>query len=134
MVSASLLKTQGAFLEATIQVGELELRVMDEFSPDDDRAYQTGQLLNVEFVAQLDDDEDESWEVMFSGNPAGRIGLEHLGGWRYRAFGRVVSVSPVVTDCGLLLIDGPVESNDPALVGEFVAFTIARLGACGNAA
>ena len=79
--------------------------------------------------AAFDEHGDEAWEQMFAANPEGRQCLVPLGGWRYRAYGRVVGVQPVVVDCGVLQVEDVVNSQDPALLGATLAFTIARLDA-----
>ena len=99
---------------------------MDEFTTDDGSAPGIGEEFDVELSASLLDD-DESWETMFSGNPERRKALEHIDGWSYRAFGEVVSIGPVVVDCGMIQIPEVFHSNDARIVGEFVSFTITRL-------
>ena len=74
-------------------------------------------------------DEDEAWNDIFSGNPDGVKRLEQVSGWKYRAYGEVVSVSPVRVDCGIYVEEDVVRSSDARTVGEFVAFTITRLTA-----
>jgi hypothetical protein len=66
---------------------------------------------------------------MFSSNPENKKELEHQSGWRYRAYGIITSINPVLVDVGLLEIEAPINSNDEKLVGESVAFTIDRLDA-----
>lgn len=126
MVLARLISTKGPYLEAVIEACGQHLHVMDEFSVCADTCPRIGEEFEFEFYPFLD--EDEEWESIFSGNPSGRIGLEHLGGWRYRAFGTIVGVSPVVVDCGLFTVEDVVSSSDARLVGESVAFIISRLG------
>ena len=101
---------------------------MDEFSLVDSSTPGIGDDFDVELSASLLDD-DEPWEVIFSGNPDRRKVLEHIEGWRYRAFGEVVSIDPVVVDCGMIQIPDVFHSSDPRVVGEFVAFMITRLDA-----
>jgi hypothetical protein len=125
MVRAKLISTEGPYLEAIIEHQGQRLCVMDEFSVCEASAPKVGTEIEFEFDPFID--EDESWESIFSGNPEGRIGLEQLSGWRYRAFGKVISVNPVVVDCGLLRTEGVVSSSDPRLIGEPVAFIITRL-------
>ena len=122
MPRAQLISTEGEYLEACIEIEGIRLQVMDAFSPCDENSE-----INLEFDAMLS--EDESWEDIFAGNTEGRIGLEHISGWRYRAFGRIVSIHPVITDCGLLDIQNVIDTNDPRVVGEHIGFTISRLSA-----
>jgi len=128
MTTATFISTAGEYLEAIIEVNGQRLTVMDEFSLFlADSLPKTGELCEVEFNTYLD--EDETWEEIFAGNPD-KLGLiEQIEGWRYRAFGKIISVNPVVVDCGLLQVEGVVCSTDPRLIGEYVAFSITRLGA-----
>lgn len=128
MATAIFISTAGEYLEAIIEVNGQRLTVMDEFSLfSADSLPQAGEPCEVEFSPYLD--EDESWEEIFSGNPGKLVLIEQVEGWRYRAFGKIISVNPVVVDCGLLQVEGVVCSTDPRLVGEYVAFVITRLGA-----
>jgi len=131
MTIARFISTDGPYLEARVEVDGIRLCVMDEFSVDERNIPKPGAEFGFEFAPCLED--EESWESIFSGNPHQRIGLEQLAGWRYRAFGRIVSIDPVVVDCGLLQVEGVVSTHDPKVIGEFVAFTISRLGGYGIA-
>ena len=82
--------------------------------------------IELEFSTYLDDSEE--WEAIFCGNQEGRVGLEQIQGWRYRAFGRVVSINPVVVDCSFFQVEDVECSSDPRLIGEPVTFIISRLG------
>jgi len=123
--------TQGPYLEAIIEVNGVLLTVMDEFSVDERNMPNIGAEFEIDFNTLLD--EDESWESTFSGNPESKIGLINLAGWKYRAYGRITSINPVVVDCGLLAVEGVIQTNDSRVIGEFVAFTINRLGGYGHA-
>ena len=130
LLSASrvkLIETQGPWLPATVQHREQQLCVMDEFTIDARFAPKIGDYFDVELSAFVDD--DESWEAMFAGNPDKKKQIEPLSGWSYRAFGQIVSVCPVFVDCGILSVPGVIHTNDPLVIGEFVAFTISRLDA-----
>ncbi len=72
------------------------------------------------------DDDTETWESIFSGNPQQRRELVPLGGWSYQAYGQIISVEPPLADCGILL-PSPVSSNDSSIIGSFVTFKIVRL-------
>jgi hypothetical protein len=125
MVRAKLISTEGPYLEAVIEVQGQRLCVMDEFSVSAASCPNVGEDIEFEFSPCLD--ENEEWEAIFSGNPEGRMGLEQIQGWRYRAFGKVIGVNPVVVDCGLFRVEGVVNSIDPKLIGESVAFIVSRL-------
>jgi hypothetical protein len=126
MVHAKLISTEGPYLEAVIEVGGQLLHVIDEFTVSAETAPKIGEEFEFEFSSFID--EDEPWEEIFSGNPEHRKELKSIAGWKYKAFGQVMQINPVVVDCGLFQIEGIVSSNDQGLVGEWVAFTITRLG------
>ena len=126
MPRAHFISTEGPYLEAQIEVDGQRYCVMDEFSVDERSVPAQGIEIEFEFSPFLDD--DDSWESIFSGNPDNKIGLEQMSGWKYRAYGKIVSINPVVVDCGLLKAEGIIHSNDPKVIGESVAFTISRLG------
>jgi len=71
--------------------------------------------------------DQETWEDIFGGNSAGERRLVELVGWAYRAYGVVVAINPVRADCGILELEAPINTNDERVIGEPVAFTIARL-------
>ncbi len=124
-MDAKFINTEGEYLEAKIEVKGKVLHVMDEFTSE---SIASGDKVQIEIVAGLYY-EDEEWESMFSGNPDGKKELEHQSGWRYRAYGVITSIKPVMVDVGLFKIEAPIESNDEKLVGESIAFTIERLDA-----
>jgi len=126
MVRAKFISTEGSYLEAVIEVSGQNYHVMDEFSVNEETSPKVGDEFDFDMTAELLDIEE--WEDIFNGNPEGKIGLEQIEGWRYRAFGKVVSVNPVLVDCGLIQVEGLVNSSDPKLIGESVAFTVSRLG------
>lgn len=123
----TLIETEGPWLAARLACGEEQLCVMDAFSLVDRFAPRCGEQFEVELSALLT--EDEPWEAMFTGNPDKAKRLEPLGGWSYRAYGQIVSINPVVVDCGILSVPDVLDTNDPRVVGEFIAFRISRLDA-----
>lgn len=128
MTTVIFISTAGEYLEAIIKVNGQRLTVMDEFGLFSvDSLPKPGELCEVEFSPYLD--EDEAWEDIFAGNPDKLVLIEQIKGWRYRAFGKIINVNPVVVDCGLLQVEDVVCSTDPRLIGEYVAFGITRLGA-----
>ena len=72
------------------------------------------------------EDQEESWEEIFSGNPDLELKMVPLGGWSYRAYGKVVSIDPPLVNCGILL-PSPIVTHDPTVVGAYLAFNIFRL-------
>ncbi len=100
---------------------------MDEFTIDERYAPELDEEFEIEISAQTED--ESSWEAMFGGNPNKAKDIEPLKGWSYRAFGQIVSIHPVVVDCGILSVPDVLHTNDSRVVGEFIAFTISRLDA-----
>ena len=123
---ATFIDSEGEYLEATVKVGDIELRVMDEFG---------GSMLAADTEIELDifvglAFEDESWESMFNSNPDCKKQLVHQSGWCYRAYGVVTQIQPdVLVDVGFTTLEAPICTNDINVVGFPVAFTIKRLGA-----
>lgn len=128
-MKVTFIKTEGEYLQAELSVDGVKVCVMDEFGGG---KYQSGESIDVELTAGLYD-EDESWESMFSENSDGKKTLEHLGSWRYRAYGVITRISPeIMVDVGLMEIEAPIDTRDDRLIGEYIAFTIARMDAYGN--
>ena len=125
-MKAKLLSTEGTYLEAIIEINGREYRVMDELTLDVESMPKVGEAFEFEFSNMLD--EDETWESIFQGNPEKKKCLEHIQGWRYRAYGEIISIDPIKVDCGVLIEEDVVNTHDPKVVGEYVAFTISRLG------
>ncbi len=125
MVRATLISTDGPYLEAMVEVDGRRYCIMDELGVGAPAGTDGSAEFGIEFDALLDDDEE--WGAILSSNPERRVGLEPIQGWRYRAFGKVIQVAPVIVDCGLLRVEGVVTSSDPALIGEPVSFTVSRL-------
>jgi hypothetical protein len=125
-MKAKLLSTEGTYLEALIEIDGCEYCVMDELTLDVESMPKEGQAFEFEFSNLLD--EDESWESIFQGNPERKKCLEQIKGWKYRAFGEIISINPVKVDCGVLVEEDVIHSHDSKVVGEFVTFTISRLG------
>ena len=128
---AKLVATEGPYLEATIEINGRTYCVFDEFSVDERSTPMPGAEFEFEFSNFVD--EDESWEEIFSSNPEQKIGIEQIDGWKYRAFGRVIGINPVRVDCGLFIEEGVIDTHDDRVVGEYVAFTITRLGGYAHA-
>ncbi len=131
MVKAKFVSTEGAYLEATIEIDGRTYCVFDEFSVD----VRSTPMRGTEFEFELSNfvDEDESWEEIFSSNPEQKIEIEQIEGWKYRAFGRVIGISPVRVDCGLFIEEGVIDTHDDRVIGEYVAFTITRLSGYAHA-
>ncbi|PXA04019.1 hypothetical protein DDZ13_08210 [Coraliomargarita sinensis] len=126
-MKARFIASEGPWLEATLEVGSTILKVMDELTIDDRYSPEINQEIEVELSMLLDD--DESWDDIFRGNPEKKKTIENIEGWSYRAFGEVISINPVVVDCGLIKVHDVVHANDERVIGEHVGFTITRLDA-----
>ncbi len=122
--TATFVKTEGEYLEAVIEVNGEMLHVMDEFGGED---LKPGTKIELELSPFVSDPGE--WDEIFSSNPEKKKGLVPLEGWRYLALGQIVKVSPVVCDCGLLIIEEPFSTHDQRCIGEYVGFKIGRLDA-----
>ncbi|MEG1116250.1 MAG: hypothetical protein RSE46_14540, partial [Janthinobacterium sp.] len=102
IVAATFLASDGEYLEAVIEVDGQRLHVMDEFGGGQLAA---GTQVRLELSAMPSEMDD--WDAIFRANPGREQRLLRLDGWRYLALGVVVSVDPVVCDCGLLRVENP---------------------------
>ena len=125
IVAATFIASEGDYLEALIEVDGQRLHVMDEFGGGQMAAGTPFQAELWPVASELDD-----WDAIFRANPGREQGLRRLDGWRYLALGVVVSVDPVVCDCGLLQLENPFTTHDVRCVGAYVGVTLARLDAC----
>ena len=124
-MKAIFVKTQGEYLEAEIEVDGHRLVVMDHFST---QSLKAGDEINLELSVGLYCD-DEAWDIVFTGNPNAKVGLEQISGWEYKAYGVVQSVNPVRVNVGMLECEAMISSNDERIIGEHVSFSIKRLDA-----
>jgi len=67
------------------------------------------------------------WSRAVRENPSHKIRLEHVRGWSYVGFGRVVSIMPVTIYFGMLELEDPNWSDDENLTGKYVKVPIDRL-------
>lgn len=123
-VSATFISSKGANLEATIEVAGQRICVEDEFNGS---SLREGDSVEVELFPRVSD--PGTWEEMFSSNPEKQRRLICLGGWRYLSLGQIVSVNPVLCDCGIVQIEGPFHTHDEMCVGEFVGLKMVHLNA-----
>ena len=72
---------------------------------------------------------DISWDVMFTENVNNvkELIIKPNSTWSYSAYGVILSVNPVIVDCGIAEFDLGYFSRDERLVGEYIFFDIARL-------
>lgn len=124
-VTAIFIASDGAYLEAVIEVDGQRLHVMDEFGG-------AQMAAGTRFQAELWPvaSESDDWDAIFRANPGREKRLLRLDGWRYLALGQVISVDPVVCDCGLLQVEDAFHTRDERCVGAHVGVTLARLDAC----
>jgi hypothetical protein len=76
MPKAKLVSTEGAYLEAIIEIDGQTFCVFDEFSIDERSMPLPGSEFEYKFSNFVD--EDESWEEIFSSNPERKIGIEQI--------------------------------------------------------
>ena len=126
-MKAVLVSTEGPYLEAVLEIDGQHYCVMDELTLDVDGIPKVGECFEIEFSNLLD--EDESWDSIFRSNPERKKSIEQIDGWKYRAFGQIISIDPVKVDCGVLIEEDVISTHDPKVIGEYVGFTISRLGA-----
>jgi hypothetical protein len=129
MPRAKLISTRGRYLAAVIEVDQQIYHVFDEFSLDEVNNEEQ-HCFDFDWSIQCSD--DENWDEIFKNNAEQKYGLVHLSGWTYHAFGQIVRVNPVVVDCQVLRVEDVVVSSDEQLVGEWIRFTICRLGCFSN--
>ena len=111
-------------LEAIIEIENIAIEAMDCIGYS--RHVSPGDELEVDLTIGLAND-NESWDEIFSGNSCCLKKLERLENWSYLAFGEIISIDPMIVDCGIAKFDGVIDTHDPGCIGEFVAFTIDRL-------
>lgn len=72
---------------------------------------------------------DIQWDVMFSENKdkIKDLIIKSIGTWSYSAYGQVLSVNPVIVDCGIGEFHLGYLSRDERLIGEYIFFDISRL-------
>lgn len=126
-MKAVLVSTEGPYLEAVLEIDGQHYCVMDELTLDVDVMPKAGECFEIEFSNLLD--EDESWESIFCSNPERKKSIEQIEGWKYRAFGQIISIDPVKVDCGVLIEEDVIDTHDSKVIGKYVGFTISRLGA-----
>jgi hypothetical protein len=123
-VKATFIETRGDFLQAIIEVAGQQLVVMDDF---EGSKVARGATIEVELRALVIDPGE--WNAVFAANPDGIKGLRHLNGWSYLALGQIMSVNPVVCDCGLLTIEDAIRTRDVRCIGAHVGIHVDRLDA-----
>lgn len=129
MPRAKLISTKGIYLDAVIEVDQQIYHVFDEFSLS---GCENKEQSCFDFKWSIECSSDESWDEIFTNNSGQKYGLVHLSGWTYHAFGQIVGINPVIVDCKVLRVEDVVVSSDEKLVGEWVRFTISRLGCFSN--
>lgn len=109
-MKAILISTKGSWLEAIIEIEGNQYCVIDELTHDVNTMPELGESFEIEFTNMLDDNEE--WESIFQSNPEKKQCLEQVEGWKYRAYGKVISIDPVVVDCGILQEEDVINTHD----------------------
>lgn len=116
-------RTEGDYLEATLEINGQEIIAMDEFGGS---KLKPGDTVDIELSVGLAY-EDEEQNSMLDSNVDGVKKLEHQRSWSYRAFGIVTSIeNGTLVDVGLCELAAPFETT---ITGESIAFSITRLDA-----
>ena len=124
-MKVKFISSKGDYLQAKIEVNGQTYSVMDEFSSEN---LKPGNTVDLDIFSGLDDDSEE-WESIFNSNPDKLKELQHQSGWEYRAYGKIISIKPVIVDIGLFKTEAPFQTNDIKVIGSYIAFTIKRLNA-----
>lgn len=85
-----------------------------------------GDEIDVKLTVGIED-ENENYDMIFSGNPDKIKNLIHIAGWAYKAFGEIKSINPVIIDCGNVLIEDCFQFTNSDCIGKFIGFNIERL-------
>ena len=116
--------TEGFARKAEVLLGDESLMVCDGVSTPEHRCV-PGVIENVKF--SYPSLEGFEWSQAVRDNPSDKVRLEHVRGWSYVGFGRVVSIMPVTIDFGMLELEDPNWSDDKNLAGKYVKVSIDRL-------
>ncbi len=86
-----------------------------------------GSISNIEI--DFLEDEEMSYETFFTYNINKEMKIVPFDNSRtsYYCYGRIISVNPIVIDCGDIQLDYGEFTSDKKVVGEYVYFVIARL-------
>ena len=123
-MKAKLIKTDGDYLEAIVEIAGHEYIVMGEFNG---KSINLGSELDIELSGN--DLNDLDWDEIFTLNPSQEKRLQHIKGWTYFGLGEIVSVNPVIVDCGIIKIEDAFSTKDVKCLGEFIGLKINRLDA-----
>lgn len=127
MKQGRLIRTAGQGLDAEIEYDGTVYTVMDGWSIYGEPSPAPSETIRFDFLAGLTA-MNETWDDIFQGNPSKMIGIHHISHWKYKAYGKVVSVNPVVIDCGVVQAEDVFRTHDERCIGEYVGFTIEMLG------
>lgn len=116
--------TEGLGRLAEVWVDGQSLWVCDNVSQSGKRC-PPGLLENVRFTYVTE--ESFAWADAIAANASRRQYLDHVKGWSYTGYGRIVSIMPVMIDYGLLTMPDANWTTDERLVGRFVRVSIDRL-------
>ena len=116
--------TEGFARKAEILLNNESLIVCDSVSTPEQRCM-PGVIDNAQFT--YPSLEGFEWPQAIRDNPSSKVRLEHVSGWSYIGFGRVMSIMPVTIDFGILTLVDPNWCSDERLTGRYVKVSIDRL-------
>ena len=116
--------TDGFARKAEILLDEESLIVCDSVSTPELRC-SPGVIENPKF--SYPSLEGFEWPQAVRDNPSSRVSFDHVSGWSYIGFGRVLSIMPVVIDFGVLELEAPNWCDDERLAGRYVKVSVDRL-------
>ena len=122
---ATLIKTDGPWLEATVDTEFGTFFAMDCITCDEHAVPAPNKEFEAELTATILS--EPAWDEIFNSNPEKLIGLVQRTGWQYFGYGRIDSIRPTVTDCGILKVEGAISTNDERVIGSHVRVPIDRL-------
>ncbi|MBO7507178.1 MAG: hypothetical protein J6T67_07330 [Paludibacteraceae bacterium] len=72
---------------------------------------------------------EETWEEMFSNNRDEEMKMTPSlhDRTRYKCYGRIIQINPVMVDCGDIRFDLGEMTHDDKVIGAWIYFTISRL-------
>jgi TPR repeat protein len=118
-MKAKFISSEGESLLAKIEVKGKTLHVMDEFESE-----------SLEFGAEIEIELMDSntkyltWDELSRSNSNNVSELVHTKNWSYFAYGKIISIDPVLCDCEGAEIEAPIESSDYTLIGKYIGFEI----------
>ncbi len=128
-MKVDVLKTQGRNSLAEIKINNQILFVMDNFSDfEKEKEFEENEYIieNPEF-GYLSLNDDLTWDEMFSINKNHESKLEHKSFWAYNAYGRILSINPIMVEVGPIKLEIGDFIEDERYIGKYIFFIIERL-------